>query len=199
MTSLHHNLLLRFPLLQAFFLPIGLQRERFATSSIRSEREQSCPPLCYPPVRISRSLSMESATSQIATSVAMGAWQVHAFFRNLKNPDPTVNLFVSGLESLAVACEAVGELFKERTDQREEQLQQLWECLESRLRACNDTISQLELAVDCAKLGKKDKSPFGRMIRQVRTNGKPKEVEAARSEIHTHTTCLQMILHVARM
>lgn len=150
--------------------------------------------------RITSANGMESIVSHLATSVAMGTWQIHAYFRDLRVTDRAVNAFTSDLESMAVACDVVGKLMTEHSGQREEQMQQLWDCLEARLRACNNTVSQLELAVDCAKQGvKKDKTALGRMIRQIRRDGSSKDLEEARSEIQTHAVSLQVIIHTVRV
>lgn len=136
----------------------------------------------------------------IAFSCAEGAWAVYQFLQAAKNIDQTAAGFVREIETLAVACDAVSDLVKDRNQQRRVGLERLWRCLQGRLEACEATVSELEVAVSYVVNGSKQKHNFfSPIIRQIHLNGKAKDIENARIQIRAHTTSLQIVLQVVGM
>ena len=149
-----------------------------------------------------------------ALSVAKGAWDIgnalYKFIKDARSIDSTARAFAGETRALAAACNVVSTrleaIVKERdaelgpNDSGSNQHNPLWACLDSQIIECRETVSQLQVTVECAQQDSTKGTTFlGQATRQFKLDMKSNEIAELRTRIQSHTSSLQLILQAVAM
>lgn len=149
----------------------------------------------------------ELGAVQLALGIAVGAGKVgstlYQLFKDVKKDRENAMAFAGEVEDLADACANVGELIRVCQSEPRDDLsvtrnfERFWRVLKKSLDKCYTTVQCLEIAVSKSSLTSQEQpSVFTRVIIQIQNNKKAKDLQEVRNRIQTHTTSLQIALHV---
>ena len=152
---------------------------------------------------------MDPITIGTAAAIANGLFSasaaLHAFIRNTKNVDQTVQDLVTEVDSLGRVLGEVETVLRSPMITRVEgeeyanESKQLWTTVNGSLEECQVTVTRLDSVLDSVRKKQTQPSWVTQAFRQVKLSLRQEEIAAFRVQIHTHSDALKTALIMINM